>query len=869
MPGELASQEDVSEKNMSRILNKELGDVGAAVLAHLERRFSVHRNKEGLVHKRATPLLCSVQNGELEKARMQLDWGADIEAKDKDGYTTPLFLAIECGHLELVSLLLEKNANVSVKDEKGNTPLHLAVFKKQPRIVALLLKRGANIGAENNRGIQSLHVAVWNADSESIDILLRYRADIESKQLERASAIHLAAQNGCTETVALLLRHGARVDTSTNKGEMPLHLAARKGHMEATTLLLDHKADVLAKKSQGWTALHIATKNNHLEVVALLLDRKADVRALTSKWTSVMDFAKSIRNQEMIELLKKARARRAIGTLQLHVAIDHKDWKRIEFLLKAGIRFDLNKNKSADLVFEAAEQNHTNVVDQLLKRKPELSALKKEGIGLLHVAARGGAVETAVSLLRQKASIDAVDKKGITPLYLAAENKHQRLVNLLIERGANCVMATSFGNHAWDLIVAGLPKLVEALAGPRLLRVWRGKRMPMGVFPYEPEAAKKTGCSPGFIAITSLGKRCMMKLGWPDKTTQVSDSLLTTRRCEHRRSEVVAVKEKIAADIYALLGHGLFYVAKHRLAMVDPLNEYSKKHPDVRVLLAKFDQSRFRKRVVKKCVHLVSHWVRGYKNLGELTGCLQRESDAEGMPFLKYLERGVLPVYVRIEERVVKLLGLVELLAVARVLGDTDVLGGRGDNAGFVMERGTDGQVTAVRVVKIDAGESFGFKADCNQLIRSFSPMDLPNKLKDKKDIQFANNMPVQVMWSSLLEEQKNTFLTTLKYCMSVVRRPRFLELMIRRKGLFDQARIGAKKLITDKMVHELIEGFHYYLEVQEKREVYGSELIKDLQIQIKPSLSFQPKVYHAANYTMQDVNELLDGKVSQGLGGV
>ena len=52
---------------------------------------------------------------------------------------------------------------------------------------------------------------------------------------------------------------------------------------------------------------------------------------------------------------------------------------------------------------------------------------------------------------------------------------------------------------------------------------------------------------------------------------------------------------------------------------------------------------------------------------------------------------------------VVPILGLMEVLAASRLLADTDVLGGGGKNAGFVVERDGDGHPLAVRVVKVRA----------------------------------------------------------------------------------------------------------------------------------------------------------------------
>ncbi len=64
------------------------------------------------------------------------------------------------------------------------------------------------------------------------------------------------------------------------------------------------------------------------------------------------------------------------------------------------------------------------------------------------------------------------------------------------------------------------------------------------------------------------------------------------------------------------------------------------------------------------------------------------------------VEDGWVPQSALVDGEVVPILGLMEVLAVSRLLADTDVLGGGGNNAGFVVERDGNGRPIAVRVVK-------------------------------------------------------------------------------------------------------------------------------------------------------------------------
>ncbi len=69
--------------------------------------------------------------------QLLLDKGANIETKDKDGWT-PLLSATVNGHEAVVQLLLDKGANIEAKDKDGWTPLLLAAENGYEAVVQQL-----------------------------------------------------------------------------------------------------------------------------------------------------------------------------------------------------------------------------------------------------------------------------------------------------------------------------------------------------------------------------------------------------------------------------------------------------------------------------------------------------------------------------------------------------------------------------------------------------------------------------------------------------------------------------------------------------------------------------------------------------------
>ena len=79
----------------------------------------------------------AASKGDLEKARILINRGEDVNLKDKEGYT-PLHLAAYEGHFEVVKLLVENGANLNLKDKDGLTPFDVARAMGHAKIAKFL-----------------------------------------------------------------------------------------------------------------------------------------------------------------------------------------------------------------------------------------------------------------------------------------------------------------------------------------------------------------------------------------------------------------------------------------------------------------------------------------------------------------------------------------------------------------------------------------------------------------------------------------------------------------------------------------------------------------------------------------------------------
>lgn len=83
------------------------------------------------------------QEGDVAKARLLLDHGADINAVDEEYRSTPLGMAARWGQQEMVALLLERGADLNKSGAPWSTPLAWAQKKGHTEIEAALRRAGA------------------------------------------------------------------------------------------------------------------------------------------------------------------------------------------------------------------------------------------------------------------------------------------------------------------------------------------------------------------------------------------------------------------------------------------------------------------------------------------------------------------------------------------------------------------------------------------------------------------------------------------------------------------------------------------------------------------------------------------------------
>ncbi|KAJ5208065.1 hypothetical protein N7449_002444 [Penicillium cf. viridicatum] len=226
-----------------------------------------------------------------------VDAGADLEARNHDGYTVFFKHANEGPFQTLIDL----GARLDTRDSTSRTLLHRCCTNTDR--LDYLISLGLDPLATDHQGnqpafdgdcrYQQLQTDCYYETSEeenSLDYLLGVCKSVSSSDCHGVQPLHLAATISESH-VLKLLSAGADMFKVTNEGMSVLHIAARTRQPNIVALFCsrltalrakDRIAFVNQQTTEGETALHYACRSGRPETVQELLEAGADSAILNS-----------------------------------------------------------------------------------------------------------------------------------------------------------------------------------------------------------------------------------------------------------------------------------------------------------------------------------------------------------------------------------------------------------------------------------------------------------------------------------------------------------------------------------------------------------------------------------------------------------
>ena len=352
--------------------------------------------------KQDQSLFEAVEKGDVEELKKLIAKGADVDAKNQEGWPL-LVLAAKEGHADIVRILIKNRAQINVRDDEwGLTPLHIAAHQGHVDVVKVLIDAGmhsARLNAHARWGHTPLEYAASRGHKDVVELLLAKGADIEAADDWNNTALLQSTANNHLEIVKLLLDRGANVEARIKPGlETPLHKAAMKGHLEVARLLLDAGAYIDDRDMTDQTPLHKAVMEGHQDMVELLLDNGAF-------WQH-----------------------RHLGLGLIGLAMSKNQGEMVKFLI--------NKGLPNSPVHVAAFFGDIDEVKSYLDGGGDINEYSPNGFMLLLCAINGGRTEVAELLIKKGANTNQICSAGGTALGFAAWKRRTEIARMLLDNGA-------------------------------------------------------------------------------------------------------------------------------------------------------------------------------------------------------------------------------------------------------------------------------------------------------------------------------------------------------------------------------------------------------------------------------------------------
>ena len=350
--------------------------------------------RQKAIKKAQDALLAAAKQGEVDQVLIQLQAGADVNARD-GGQRTALLHAVRGGQLAVVRALIEAGADLDARDQDGRTALMEAARRKEALPARDLVTAGADVNGVDGDG--------WTA--------LMYAA--KEGTLAAARAIARSPKQSSLDALAQ--------ETSA------LGLAAERGRHALVRALIEAGVGV-RKPEVGGRALQLAAQQGHVDVVRTLMEARAPLGF--SGWEN---------------------------ETALHAAAARGQWQVAEALLEAGLDPDQVDRGGQTALMKAAASGHEKAVASLLRlgALPDL-ADRAGWTALMHAAAHpsSGSVPAIRDLVRAGAAVNRrAAPDGQTPLMIAAEKGNELATDELLRSGAQADLASG-GKTALDFALA-------------------------------------------------------------------------------------------------------------------------------------------------------------------------------------------------------------------------------------------------------------------------------------------------------------------------------------------------------------------------------------------------------------------------------
>ncbi len=324
--------------------------------------------------------------------------------------------------------LLQQGADVNARQVDGMTALHWSVYHDDLEATQRIVAAGAQVDVQNRYGVRPLSLACKNGNRAIVELLLESGADPNAELRGGETVLMTAARTGKVGPVKALLARGAKVDAKERKGQTALMWAAAEGHTAVVDALLEAGADFRTPLSSGFTPWFFAVREGRSDVVFRLLQAGVDVN-------------------EVMRPKGAAGNRPRGGTSALILAVENGHLELAAALLDAGA--DANDDRAGYTALHALTWVRKPIRGD--GDPPPIGSGKLSSLEFVRELVSHGA-DINARHRKQNAGNGRLNRTDATPFLLASETGDVPLMRLLLELGADPLLANA--DHCTPLLAA-------------------------------------------------------------------------------------------------------------------------------------------------------------------------------------------------------------------------------------------------------------------------------------------------------------------------------------------------------------------------------------------------------------------------------